>query len=151
MAERTEIRSFLIVLMLFSGVVVGMSLFYIDLTSPTNLASYGLTPGQIANISPDDLSSRDVSEDITTKTKEIEDALRQQPTGITAVDVAWGYINAALNAITLPFTAISLFSAMIADASVAIGLPSWVGGVVLGVIIIIMVFAVMSSYLKWPV
>lgn len=144
-----EVRALMIGLLLFSGVLVGMSTFYVDLTSSTNLAAYGLNSEQIANISPEDLSSRSVADDITQRTKDIEETLKQRPTGLTAVDVAWGYINAALSAITLPLTAVSLFTNMINDVSIFLNIPSWVGGIVIGVIVIIILFEIVSAYLKW--
>ena len=146
-----EVRSLMIALLLFSGVVVGMSIFYGDLTSSTNLASYGLTAGQIANISPEDLGTLGVANEITQQTKDIEDTLKQQPTGITPVDLAWGYINAGLSAITLPLNAVALFGNMINDVTGFLNLPAWVGGIVLGVISIIIVFEILSAYLKWRI
>lgn len=146
-----EIRSFMISLLVFSGVIVGMSFFYVDLTSPTNLAAYGYTPAQIANISPEDLSSRDVANDIIEQTKAIEETLKQQPTGITAVDVAWGYINAGLSALLLPLNSVSLFTNMIDDVSSFIGLPTWVSVTVIGIISLIILMEIMSAYLKWRI
>ena len=145
-----EIRSLLIGLLLFSGVIVGMSIFYGDLTDDTNLAAYGLTAGQIANISPEDLGSMSVANEITQQTKDIEDTFKQ-PIGNTPLDLAYGYINAGLNALTLPLAAVNLFSNMVADISDFLHLPAWVSGVIIGVISLIIIFEILSAYLKWRI
>jgi len=146
-----EVRAFLIGLLLFSGVIIGMSAFYGDLTDPSNLASYGLSSGEIANISPENLASRNVTIEITQKTAEIEEALKKETTGITAVDVAWGYINAALNAVTLPLTALFVFTNMISDTVTFLHLPAWIGGIALSIIAVIIIMTIMSAYLKWRI
>lgn len=146
-----EVRSFLIGLLLFSAIVVGMSQFYTALITPEYLEAYGLTAAQIANISPEDLSSYNVTSELTNRTEAIEEALRQTPTGITAVDVAWGYINAAMSAVTLPLEAIAYFENVITTASHLIGLPDWVFGIIITIITVIIVFEVLSAYMKWRI
>lgn len=146
-----EIRSLIIALLLFTGVTMGLSMFYVDLTSSTNLSAYGLTAGQIANITPADLSSMQTANNITQQAKDIETKLSATPTNIPAVDVSLGYITAAIEALSLPLSATSLYTNMLADATTYFGLPAWVSVIIFGIIVIVIIFEIMSAYLKWKI
>lgn len=146
-----ELRSFLIGLLLFSGVIMGISVFYTDLTSSANLASYGYSAEQIANMTPEDLSTKDVTEEINQKVSEIENKLRRRPTGNPSVDASWDYLNAALGALTLPLAAVDLMTTMVADTSNMLGIPPWFGSLVIGIIVLVVVFELLSAYLKWRI
>lgn len=146
-----EVRALIISLVLFSAIIIGMTSFYGELTRPEYLAAYGLNSTQIDAINPDNLASENVTNLITEKVEGIEDALRSRPTGISTVDVAWGYINAGLSAVTLPLDAIAYFQNIITDSFQIIGIPGWFGTIIIVIITIIIVFNVLSAYMKWRI
>jgi len=143
-----HISGLLIGLMIFSGMIMGMSVFYTDLTSPTNLQAYGMSAGQIANISPQDIRSIAVTNETVSYAKEIEAQLNQQPTGIEPLDVAWGYVNLGLNALFIPLRSVNLFTVMVEDTSEYIGLPPWVGLIAIGIVTILIILQILSIYVK---
>ena len=143
-----HISGLLIGLMIFSGMIMGMSVFYTDLTSPTNLQAYGMSAGQIANISPQDIRSMAVTNETVSYAKEIEAQLNQQPTGIEPLDVAWGYVNLGLNALFIPLRSVNLFTVMVEDTSEYIGLPPWVGLIAIGIVTILIILQILSIYVK---
>lgn len=146
-----EVRQLFLVLLAFSGIIIGMSGFYGSITSANALQSYGYTAAQINAINPDDLSSLQSINAINQKVKDIEETLNSQPTGIGIVDVAWGYLNAGFSALTIPLDATFLFGNTIDEVVNVLGLPAWVIGVVFGALVMVLLFIFISSRLKWPV
>lgn len=149
-----EIRNLVIGLLLFSGVLLGMSSFYGDLTSPANLQGYNYTASEIASINPENLSNKNITNPVTAKIEQIENSLKSQQTGNTLYDtvsIAWGYINAGLAAITIPLDMVALFGNMVYDTLDYLHIPFWAAGIIIAIITIVIVFEVMSAYLKWPV
>lgn len=146
-----EIRNLLIVLMLFSGVIIGMSSFYGSLTDPTNLAYYGMSPGEIANISPQDLSSSNITDEITQKVEDMETTMQQKPTGVPIIDYGWSFVNTALEALNLMLSSSYLFVNLITDTVAILGIPPWIIGIAVGVVLIIVMLEILSARLKWKV
>lgn len=146
-----EIRQLMIGLLIFSGVVIGMAQFYGDVTSDANLQAYGYNSTQITAINPQDLSSKNVTNQITSTTTQVKETLEEEKTGLSGVDLAWGYINSALNVVALPLTAMALFTNLITDAVGLLGIPPFITSIVLGIIVIIIVFEIMGAFLKWKV
>ncbi len=146
-----EVRSLLIGLVLFSAVLFGMSSFYSDLVDPTNLAGYGLNSTQIDAVNPQNLTGYVNTDEVTQLTKDIQTALDQHPTGIPAVDAAWGYLNAGFAALAFPLAAVGMFTNILTGGIEVIGIPAWIIGVIITIITLIIVLEILSAYLKWRV
>lgn len=146
-----ELRGLFISLVLFSGIIVGMSAFYGDLTSAENLAYYGYTQAEIDAINPEDLSSMDIIDDITAQTEQMETTLNTDPTGIPIIDYGWKMVNMALNSFELLFGSTFLFTNLITESVNTIGLPPFIIGVVMAVIILIFIFEFISARLRYRV
>lgn len=147
-----EIRQIFIALLVFSGVALSLTTFYGDMINPTYLAAYGYNDAQITGIlgSNTNISRLSVISNVTLKATKLKESVEEvNPTGLTVTDVAWGYINAAMNAVTLPLTALSLFQNMIEDASSLLGLPAYITSIIIGILVIIVLFEIISSFMKW--
>lgn len=146
-----EIRSLLVGLLIFSGIMLSLSTFWGDLTTTDHLQGYGYTNDQIQSMTSINLSSKSVANDITAKAEAIKTSVEQPVTGVPIIDTTYGYAKAALEAVQLPLQSIDLFTGIITDTEDSLGLPSYTSLIINSIIILIVVFAVLSAYLKWKV
>lgn len=133
-----EARTFLLAFLVFSGVIIGMTSFYGELFN-----NYGYTA--------DDISYLTVAENITTQTKDIENTLRTSWTGLPIVDETIAFISGALKAVGLMFSTVDMATITVYALSNELKLPDWVPGIIISAIIIMLVFVVISAYLKHKV
>lgn len=142
-------KNMLVSLLLFSGVIIGMSSFYGSLTDSNNLAAYGMNADQINSIAPQNLRSRNVINNITGISNDISNNLGANKLDTTLTDAAFGYIAAGLNSIRLVFASFSLWITLISDSIVFIGLPQWFLDFSVALITVLAIMSLLAAYLKW--
>lgn len=134
-----EIRQFLIMLLLFSAVIIGLSLFMTDLAGKYN-----------QNVQ--DLRTFSQASSIENKTKEFEQTFRTKITGITLIDVPFIAIKGFVEFIDLVSTALfGFFDSFINSVAQYLFLPSWFVGIVSAIVMIIILFEIISTIIKWRV
>lgn len=133
-----EARTFMISLLVFSGVITGMTLFYGELFN-----NYGYTS--------QDISSLSASEELVTQAKEIETTVRTSVTRIPVVDEAIAYISAGLKSLSLIFNTVNVAQNTLIALSDILKLPGWITDIILGIMSILIIFIVISAYLRYKV
>ncbi|MEM5854214.1 MAG: hypothetical protein QXG39_08515 [Candidatus Aenigmatarchaeota archaeon] len=134
-----EIRNFLIMLLLFSGIIVGVSIFMSDLASKYN-----------QNIQ--DLRTMSKITSIEQKSKELREAMQTKITGIPLIDVPFIAIKGFIEFIDLVASALfNFWDAMINSIASYLLLPTWFVTMVSVIIIIMVIFEVISAIIKWRV
>ncbi|MEM5867544.1 MAG: hypothetical protein QXG39_06460 [Candidatus Aenigmatarchaeota archaeon] len=134
-----EIRNFLIMLLLFSGIIVGVSVFISDLASKYNQNIQDLrTMSQITNIEQ--------------KSKELREAMQTKITGVPLIDVPFVAIKGFIDFIDLVATSLFVFwDATINSIASYLFLPTWFVSIITAIVIIIIMFEIISAIIKWRV
>jgi len=131
-------RDLLISLVLISAVAMGFGEFYMSASSTYDLNLTELDSFRQLN------QTLTFSEEISNQTNT---ALR----GIPILGEAAAVLIGGLNAFTLVLNIPAYFSGMISDTIGYIGLPVWFGIMITAIIGIILVFAILSAFLRWEV
>lgn len=134
-----EIRNFLIMLLLFSGIIIGLSIFMSDLASKYNQNIEDLrTLNQITNIEE--------------KAKELREAMQTKITGVPLIDIPFVAIKGFVEFIELVASALfGFWDAFINSIANYLLLPSWFITLVTTIIVIIIIFEVISAIIKWRI
>lgn len=128
-----EVRNLIIVAVIFSGVIIGLSGFYTDLAD-----SYGRGVTDLASFN----RTREAQNEITQLKESIEGETVE--TG-TFVDIlATGVFTTLKLVMSVP----DIFSTIIADISQIVGLPSWFTTMLLSLITIVVVFQIIKAVTK---
>lgn len=123
-----SVVNLLIGMMLFSGFMLGMGLFYTNVTD-----AYGLESG--------DLRTTQNFEAVFNKTSEIGTQV-QSTTGIKEVDAFLLFASSAINAALLLFDIPGIFASIFADIAIIVpGMPAWAADIFGGIVAIIILFS----------
>ena len=145
-----EIKSIMIGLLIFSGVVTGMSLFYGDLTDDSKLQSYGYTQDQIDSINPEDIQSKNRINDVNQRIESMRDAMRDNPLkGVPILEQVALFAIPALQAITIPLEMVCVIENMIEESFSFLNIPPFFTDIILASITITIIFAIISAFIKW--
>lgn len=153
-----EIRSLMIAIVVFSGVFTGMSTFYVDFIHPENLHSYGLNTTEVATITSyfneNNISQITETDTITDKTERIKEALTNTDNpyaNVPLVGDVYRFLLLGYAGIQIPLESVNTFQNIASNVDLIPGIPSWIIGIIITVILVMIVFAVMSAFLKWKV
>jgi hypothetical protein len=134
-----QIRDLLITILLFSGVVVGISVFMGDLTKKYS-----------SNI--EDLSNMSSVQTIQEETKHLEEALRNTQITGTFLDIPITILSGVYSIFKLMMVSfIEIWNDFINSIARYLFLPSWFIGILISLIIIFLIFEIISAVLKYKV
>lgn len=134
-----KISTLTIRVMMFSMIVVGLSVFYGGLAN-----SYGVT-------APENMSDNlDASSDLATKAEAMKEGLTKNPLqGIPVVEyfytgaaAAWSVLNLMAGTVNV------IFSTMSTITSDLFLVPPWAGSMILTILVLVVAFAIASAYLR---
>lgn len=134
-----QLRSFLITLLLFSAVIIGVSNFMVDLS---NKYSHDV----------EDLSSLSSVERIQNETKNLEQSLRNTQITGTFLDVPLTVLSGVYSIFKLILVSfIEIWDGFITNISQYLMLPTWFTSILMVIIVIIIIFEVISAVTKYKV
>jgi len=141
----SELKSFLIIILIFSATLLGMTNFYGSLISGTQSVNPdgcyccpGLSTSD-SDVFQESTLNQSIS-DVTIKTNQIKDeALAYHEWGFVGDIVA--VIKTGLNSVSLVFDSFNIFQTMISDVVTFAGIPSWLVGIIVVIVLISLVFA----------
>ena len=133
-------RDLVISLVLISAIAMGIGQFYMDISD---------NPEYNLNLTELD-SFRQLNQTLTFS-EEISNQTNTALRGIPILGEAAAVLIGGLNAFTLVLNIPAYFSGMISDTIGYIGLPAWFGIMVTAIMGIILVFAILSAFLRWEV
>lgn len=139
------IANLLIAVLIVSMIAMGLSSFYVNLAQ-----TYNLNTTYYEGDTVKELQSFKQIEEITSKTQDFKnktESITQHIPGTEVINILTG----AFGAVSLAFNSVFIFQNMIGDAVAIIGVPAWAGTAILGIVIIIIVFTILSAGLKWRV
>ena len=133
----TEIRNLVLALVMFSGVVIGMSSFYGSLVS-----NYSISGAE-------DLSSMNVSTTIIERAESMENSLRNTNPIEGAFFIA---ITAPWSALMFTFDAVQLMQTIISDSIVHIvGIPAWLFNIAWAGVLVVVIYEILSIIFRWRI
>jgi len=136
-----KLRTLFIWILLFSSLVIGMRLFYTDLSD-----IYSVSRNE--NFTAFD----DYMDDTYSQIQEMEDKLEtSEVTGIDAVDMAIYFVRGSYQALKLTLKLPTLYTGLITEVTTMLRLPLWVKTLTLGIVIVTVVFLIVSAALKHDV
>ena len=137
------IRNLILSLVVFSAIIVGLTTFYGGL-----LGSYGANVEDISYIS----AAGDMNAQISQYKSSVE-AVRYtgNPLVDTALNLPFYIINGIWNTLLTVMNTINIFNSITADIGQIIGIPYWFEGMIIAALTIILIFELISIYMKWDV
>lgn len=133
----TEIRQMIFGLLILSGVTIGMVSF-----TGSFLGAYNIE-------NPNNLTSFNLIQNITTTSENATENLYRQLEDPDPVTVLWSFGANAFNALTLFANIGNIYTSLISDSIVVIGLPAWVGSLATVSITLFIILILMSAFMKW--
>lgn len=133
-----QMKVIIISLLLFSGVVMGMTSFYGDLSS-----TYGKNP----NMS--NLTSLNQTLVIQNDIKQYKGAVEDQSITGDFLDVPLTIVTGVYNILKMFLNSINIFGSLIFSINNTLQLPDWFVGIVISIITIIIVLTIVSAIMKW--
>ena len=133
-----EIRELMIFMLLFSGIIIGTTIFYSDLFTRYD------TPA-VKN-----LASLNKTAQIVAKTQQVSSQINStniQPSLSGILGIASGVFGAISLMLDMP----NIFGNLIGDVvsiSTELFMPRWFADMIMGIVSIIIVFAIISVYMK---
>ena len=136
MKGEIKITTIVLLLLIFSGVIMGMATFYSDIGAKYNVDAQNLTSMSVAN-------------DILEKSKQARTALGENP--FTGIPVIGGFIDFFYVGITSVWSSVNIFAGSISLAQNTINetatmlyIPGWAIGLFMAIITIVVVVALAS-------
>lgn len=134
-----ELRNILITLLLFSGIIIGLSTFMGDLASKYS-----------SNI--EDLSKLSSIQRIQTETENLEQSLRSTQITGTFLDIPITVLSGVYQVFKLILVSfVEIWSGFINSIATYLFLPKWFISIVIGVVIVIIIFEIISVISKYKV
>ena len=135
----TTLRNMLITLLLFSGMIIGISGFMMDLAK-----NYGQ--------SVEDLSQLESIERIQSEAKNLEQSLRSTQITGTFLDVPLTVLSGVYSIFKLILVSfIEIWSGFINSVASYLMLPSWFINILIAIVTVILIFEIISIVSKWRV
>lgn len=135
-----NLRQLVFALIIFSGVIVGMTGFYIDLYDNYSSSAQDISDLEVTAA---------VDAHVNTLKSSIEDT---QVTGITLIDIPFTIASGVYNTFKLLFASIDIYQALMRDfVTAGVPIPGWAIAVVTSSIAAFMVFEIISAIAKWKV
>lgn len=135
-----KISALLISIVLFSGIVVGISGIYGDFD---NSYDYGTNPEM------EDIEFLSKTEDIAENLADMESSLEESRiTGIPQVDLPLTMISGVWNSLLLLLDVPTIFTAILSGLGGLIGVPAWFTGAISIIVGLLIVFALWEAVTK---
>lgn len=130
-----KIREIIISLVIFSGIIIGMSNFYIDLSTTYDK-------------SPTDLASFNASSDVHEKTEAMREMVESSRGGV--IGFVWSGLQIIYNVVLMPLDFIIIISAIVTDLAmtVSIPIPIWFTGIIVSIVMITIIYEIISILMK---
>jgi len=134
-----NLKHLLFALVIFSGILIGMSSFTAEL-----FYNYGETSESVAalGIQPE------VEAHVTVLRDTIKDT---KITGVNIIDIPLAIASGVYKTFKLMFYSVDLYSAILGNAAQLIPIPGWFINTVIGCISIFIIYQVISAITKWDV
>lgn len=136
-----------------------VALVAIAMISALSIGMYGSMQSEYGINAPADLSGVDVQLSSFNRSKEIISLAEKMEANETGIAKAlrgipiFGEIGsitlAGVQILTLLFQTPAMFTAMIGDTVAILGLPPWIGTLLIAVITILIIMAIVSALVKW--
>ncbi len=125
-------RNWLITLLLFSGIVLGMSTFF------------GATSSQFG-ITTTDTAFINTTQQVFDNTEDLQDIINQTEGDVTLIGTVAVTTNAVIQFLKILMFVPTLLASIVADISTFLMLPVWFVPMIIGIIIVIVIFQIMSG------
>jgi len=136
-----------------------LALICIAMVSVLSIGMYGSVQSQYGISTPTDmngvpmnLSSFNQSQEIIALSEQMESnqtGIAQALRGIPIFGEIGSITLAGIQILTLLFRTPQLFSSMVADTVAIIGLPPWIGSLIIIALTILIIMAIVSALVKW--
>lgn len=133
-----EATSIIISLVVISSIIIGITAFAGDIYS-----NYGIVS--------DDLSYLNKSAEMNDQVIGIKDAIDATQVTGTWIDVPLTFVAGAFAALKLLLNIPDIMGTLLTQAGEVIGMPGWVIGMSMAVVIIIILFVILRAILKWDI
>jgi hypothetical protein len=134
-----QVRDLLITVLLFSGIIIGLSAFMGDLANKYS-----------SNI--EDLSKLSSVQKIQQESKNLEEALRSTQITGTFLDIPITILSGVYSIFKLMMVSfIEIWSGFLNSIASYLFLPSWFVGILISLIVIFLLFEIISAILKYRV
>ncbi len=131
-------RDWMVMLVLFSGVILGLTGFYTNLS-----ASFGQ--------SPEDLSFLNTSQEVFGNITKFQTVINETQNEFTVTDVFVVTSNAIFQIFKFMFFIPAVIMNILADISTTLMLPFWFVPMVMGIVFILIIFQIVSGLGKFRV
>jgi hypothetical protein len=134
-----QVRDLLITLLLFSGIIIGLSTFMGDLANKYS-----------SNI--EDLSKLSSVQKIQQESKNLEEALRSTQITGTFLDIPITILSGVYSIFKLMMVSfIEIWGGFLNSIATYLFLPNWFVGILISLIVIFLLFEIISAILKYRV
>jgi hypothetical protein len=134
-----KIRNLLITLLLFSGIIIGLSTFMGDLANKYS-----------TNI--EDLSNLSSVQKIQQESKNLEESLRSTQITGTFLDIPITILSGVYSIFKLMMVSfIEIWNGFLNSISTYLFLPKWFVGILISLVVIFLLFEIISAILKYNV